>query len=504
METYIPKTLLDTISRPRFLSLIIFFLVSWVFMTVISFTSPQPFLQKDRYLVDCQENDDGYVIKNCAHETISGNNRYTWRNHQKFVPLNRFIVLEAVIFDEEHATGISDTDKKFEITFETNIWTEQNDRRRRLATDSTVYDSGNADRQLAVAGKDMLVDHKIETRHVTCKAGKIKCEDVELAIIIGLDEDVYYAEVSIADAERLDSLIGNIRFTWKYENEKWSVFIIVINYLYFCFACAALFAYIWRLRKVSAELWTFDQKMILALGVTWVFFNDPFFAITVVEPNGFSIVMGVFFTCFFLGTLMTFVLCTMDRIGSGKYHSVGAGIRFVPKVIFSWIAMVFYATVIIWMDIHLMEEPTANFEEDMPTGFKVMQAFQFVVIITFLIWLVYYAVQALKIVCQRGSISPRHKFLFWLTLVVCLFVVIGSITSVFQERPRDGSLYMFFLNIFMIYVFLLMVGYSPSETAILEAKNTGLFELDGIPLSGYDMPKSTDPEFLDGEEQRKV
>lgn len=60
----------------------------------------------------------------------------------------------------------------------------------------------------------------------------------------------------------------------------------MVRYVFFGIAIVGLILYIVRFVKVPSERRTIEQKMVAVASVLLVMFNDPFYPITVLKPNG--------------------------------------------------------------------------------------------------------------------------------------------------------------------------------------------------------------------------
>ena len=72
--------------------------------------------------------------------------------------------------------------------------------------------------------------------------------------------------------------------------------------------------YFWRFRKIPSNGRIIEQKMILALAILLMFFNDPFYALTIQIPNPVSSYFSVFFVVNFIIFLVFFWIILFDRI----------------------------------------------------------------------------------------------------------------------------------------------------------------------------------------------
>ena len=88
----------------------------------------------------------------------------------------------------------------------------------------------------------------------------------------------------------------------------------MIRYVYLVFSIIGAIAYMIRYCKLQPEKRIIEQKLIAALSIMLLFFNDPFYAITALVPNGFLYIFLLFRT--FLSTLFvtTFIVMLLALI----------------------------------------------------------------------------------------------------------------------------------------------------------------------------------------------
>lgn len=97
-------------------------------------------------------------------------------------------------------------------------------------------------------------------------------------------------------------------------NPKFTVFSIVIRYVYFVFSVLGLVLYAARYRRVPKEELILEQKMILILSILLIMFNDPLYPVTILFPNRASSYFSVFFIVNFIIFLLFLWIMFLDRI----------------------------------------------------------------------------------------------------------------------------------------------------------------------------------------------
>lgn len=69
-------------------------------------------------------------------------------------------------------------------------------------------------------------------------------------------------------------------------NEQFTFFAIIIRGVFLGLAIIAATLYLWRFVRIPVGEKILEQKFIAVLSILLLMFNDPFYAITVLKPNG--------------------------------------------------------------------------------------------------------------------------------------------------------------------------------------------------------------------------
>ncbi len=97
-------------------------------------------------------------------------------------------------------------------------------------------------------------------------------------------------------------------------NPQFTKFTFAIRYVFFVLSMIGCFMYFFRFRKIPETEKVCEQKMVAALSVLLILFNDPFYPITILAPNPVSSYFSVFFVINFIIFLVFFWIIFLDRI----------------------------------------------------------------------------------------------------------------------------------------------------------------------------------------------
>jgi hypothetical protein len=93
---------------------------------------------------------------------------------------------------------------------------------------------------------------------------------------------------------------------------RYTQFGVALRYVFFFLTLASSIVYFLRLRKIKPTEYVLEQKMVLALSIVTIIFNDPFYIITVTHPNYASNVFSVMFVVNLATYLMIFWVTILD------------------------------------------------------------------------------------------------------------------------------------------------------------------------------------------------
>jgi len=75
-------------------------------------------------------------------------------------------------------------------------------------------------------------------------------------------------------------------------NPQFTYYTIIVRYIFFGLSILGLILYLIRYIKIPADQKVFEQRMVAAMSALLPMFNDPFYPITILKPNG-----GRYFLC---------------------------------------------------------------------------------------------------------------------------------------------------------------------------------------------------------------
>lgn len=95
-------------------------------------------------------------------------------------------------------------------------------------------------------------------------------------------------------------------------NSSFSVFSIVLRAVFFGVSVTGFSIFVRNLRRVPRKSFVLEQKFAFLLGLELMFFNDPFYAITITIPNDASNFFSVLWVVATVCTLLFFWVCALE------------------------------------------------------------------------------------------------------------------------------------------------------------------------------------------------
>lgn len=134
-----------------------------------------------------------------------------------------------------------------------------------------------------------------------------------LAAITHLNDKPFFIEMSF-NQSLTNTQVAGLFSQSKAVNGEFTAYTIAIRYVFFGLSIVALIFYILRYIKIPAEKKLIEQKFIFAMSILQIMFNDPFYPITILKPNGGSAFFSILFVVNLVAALFLFWLVTADRI----------------------------------------------------------------------------------------------------------------------------------------------------------------------------------------------
>lgn len=145
--------------------------------------------------------------------------------------------------------------------------------------------------------KKVVIENSEHSAVIKCpEKGTIKCQGRRMAVVMPIEYKNYIFNITVQNKENVSNYLSDSGFTVMMLNPQYTLFMLLLRYLCFFISATVLVLYLVQLKQIRWGDLTIESKLVLMLGVLIMFYNDPFYAITLLIPNKGSIFFSAFFT----------------------------------------------------------------------------------------------------------------------------------------------------------------------------------------------------------------
>eukprot|EP01016_Furgasonia_blochmanni_P005963 TRINITY_DN12362_c0_g1_i11.p2 TRINITY_DN12362_c0_g1~~TRINITY_DN12362_c0_g1_i11.p2 ORF type:complete len:388 (+),score=97.55 TRINITY_DN12362_c0_g1_i11:103-1266(+) len=157
----------------------------------------------------------------------------------------------------------------------------------------------------------------IVTNHsllINCYKDKDDCSTRFIFYEPQINYDHYVFMIRFFNTELVNTTLRDIDFKFWYVNAEYSLFLLLTKYMCFGISIIAFILYACRISKIGYESRVFEQRYLNWLGLALLLFNDPTYAMTILNPNIGNAVLSTMFIFTFYCLLILFWICQYERI----------------------------------------------------------------------------------------------------------------------------------------------------------------------------------------------
>lgn len=128
-----------------------------------------------------------------------------------------------------------------------------------------------------------------------------------------INHNNYKLEIEL-DTGHLNSEFKAFTFSAVTANSRYTMFLLLLRYSLFIISVlmgSRYFKFYWAMNNFMK---TFEHKAIFWLSIFLIFFNDPFYAATILKSNIFFSILSTLFVCVFLSFMILFWIVMLQRI----------------------------------------------------------------------------------------------------------------------------------------------------------------------------------------------
>ena len=153
------------------------------------------------------------------------------------------------------------------------------------------------------------------TVKITCNKGDLLCSQNVFLIYPQIDYAQFKLEIDLKTNES-SSWFESFTFEFIMMNSKYTLMIMGLKFVFFLISVILGIVYIRFYRKMNSFIKTFEHRMIYALSIMLMIFNDPLTVLEVFKPSMFFLVLESFSISIFVTALIVFWIVMIQRIHS--------------------------------------------------------------------------------------------------------------------------------------------------------------------------------------------
>ncbi|KAL3672947.1 hypothetical protein V7S43_002249 [Phytophthora oleae] len=402
-----------------------------------------------------------------------------------FSQLNRYFYLEASF------PNLKKTARSFDVTMTPHV--------KGLYLNES---SGN------ITSANVITNVVQKTVLVECEEGEAYCEPAYFLRFGDIDFNDYQVDVLFNSTESLALNGSNVQFRKTWGTESFTKWLIGVKF-FFLFESAFIAAwYIFSVNKLSSREQNVEQGFVMALALSLILFNDPFYFTEAKYGSNAARILSVGFQVTFFQMLLLFWLVAIDNLRlQGKENGVSNVKFFGPKLFFVaffwWIMVIYYCYIKYNRNNDVTWDPLAE-----NSTFASLKTLCGLLSAVFIVWYCILIAMSFREIRTRRI---RYRYLVALSLLMVIASFAGLASGEFSPTPSSGGAWTSLQTIFNIYVYTLCYLYAPSVTtldnlrkrkqanggedpeskAVLNASDK-VVEPDQVELAGVDEIRDTD------------
>lgn len=344
-----------------------------------------------------------------------------------------------------------------------------------------------------------------KTVTVECEEDESYCEPAYILRFGDIDFQDYQVDVLLNSTHGLALTGSNVQFRKTWGTTSFTKWLIGIK-LFFLFV-SAFFAgwYIYCVSKLSSREQNVEQGFVLALVLSLILFNDPFYFAEATYGSNVARLLSVAFQVTFIQMLLLFWLVGIDNLRlQGMENGISNVTFFGPKLsfvtIFWFIMLLYFGYIKYSRNNDATWDPLAT-----NTSFASLKSLCEILSVIFIIW---YCVLIKMSFRELRARRVRYHYLIVLSGVVVLVSFAGLASGNLSPTPSSGGAWTSLQTLYNVYVYVLCYLYAPSTAALETLRKrkqiSGGYDCEIKPLSSSNVVELAQVELADGNEIRET
>ncbi|KAK1940570.1 Transmembrane protein 181 [Phytophthora citrophthora] len=342
---------------------------------------------------------------------------------------------------------------------------------------------------------------------IDCEEGNAYCEPAYFLRFGDIDFNDYQVDVLFNSTESLAVIGSNVQFRKTWGTESFTKWLIGVKF-FFLFESAFITAwYIFSVNKLSSREQNVEQGFVMALALSLILFNDPFYFTEAKYGSNAARILSVGFQVTFFQMLLLFWLVSIDNLRlQGKENGVSNVKFFGPKLLFVaffwWMMVIYYGYIKYYRNNDVTWDPLAE-----NSTFASLKTLCGLLSAVFIVW---YGILIAMSFREIRTRRMRYRYLVVLSVLMVIASFAGFASGEFSPTPTSGGAWTSLQTIFNIYVYTLCYLYAPSIStlnSLRKSKRTNgedpeskavlktsdkVVEPDQVELAGVDEIRDTD------------
>ena len=322
----------------------------------------------------------------------------------------------------------------------------------------------NLDMEIEVLHNDRIVQKRTKHQNVVCHGGKT-CDAVQIFYMPYVEFKSYTVKIKHKSPILSDSMYIHLLKI----SEEFSKYQIILKYIYFSISLVSFIRFLKQTLKIPYNLWTYESKALIPLGISLIIFNEPLILATIYYMNPFWSAVSVFSNSQFMAVILLFWFMQLHHYNDSKFKK--SFIIIETSAIAALLSLCFFFN--LHLHKQLKKNPTYDWQNDLSESYK--RVFIIIIVIS-LILFTWMAALVVSIATKIRTLSYREKIIKVLSLFMVGFTFCGIFIGAFQPLPRNSSFLFFFLSGFNLYVTAMQFLYSPTRKSLYEFQTKKNFE----------------------------
>lgn len=243
---------------------------------------------------------------------------------------------------------------------------------------------------------------------------------------------------------------------------SFTTFILTIRYIFFVFSIFTCTLYWSRLRRLDKEFWVIEQKFIGVLGILLCFFDDPFYAITILKPSLTMAFFSGLFMINFIVYLFLFWLVMLQRIVKENGIKICKTVS-RQKVIYSSVLWLFLLLTYVGFAQLYLSDPNAKFYDEFGTFYQICKVVGIILASFEICYLFYYYI---KFCLVEKTRIWRYKMFAYFSLYFFFMMSILLYFGSFNVYIKSGKQVLMLIVMCNIYIFYLQYLFIPTRKGL--------------------------------------